>query len=206
MSDFEIRIRNKIEQKKIEKEKKLLNSAYTLFTTKGINNTSIQDIVNNAGVAKGTFYLYFHDKYELEEELIIKKSSELFNNALETVKKKKLDKFDDEIIFVIDYIIDLLSKDNILTKFISKDLSLGIYNDKITRLIDNNQLGIYDKFLEGIKNKNVKLKNPDVTLFMIIELVSSTCFSSITTNKPLPIEEYKPYLYGAIRSIIKSQV
>ncbi|UKI57168.1 MAG: TetR/AcrR family transcriptional regulator [Clostridium sp.] len=26
---------------------------------KGINDTSISDIVNEAGVAKGTFYLYF---------------------------------------------------------------------------------------------------------------------------------------------------
>lgn len=204
MSDLEKRIKTKIEQKKVEKEKKLLDSAYNLFTTKGINNTSIQDIVNNAGVAKGTFYLYFHDKYELEEALIIKKSTQLFNDALNEVKKKKLNNFDDEIIFVIDYIINLLSKDDILTKFISKDLSLGLYNDKLTRLIDNNELGIYDKFMEEIKSKNVNLKNPDVTLFMIIELVSSTCFSSITKGKPLPIDEYKPYLYAAIRSIIKN--
>ena len=47
--------------KKITKEKKqkLLSSAYKLFTTKGIKNTSIQDIVDSAEVAKGTFYLYF---------------------------------------------------------------------------------------------------------------------------------------------------
>ena len=42
---------------KAEKEEKLLNEGFKLFTTKGFINTSIQDIVNKANVAKGTFYL-----------------------------------------------------------------------------------------------------------------------------------------------------
>ena len=57
-------------------------------------------------------------------------------------------------------------------------------------------------FLKGIKEKNIKLKNPDVTLFMIIELVSSTCFNSILYNQPLPIQEFKPYLYETIKNLI----
>ena len=44
---------------KLEKENKLLNTAFKLFTQKGVDNTSIQDIADNAGVGKGTFYLYF---------------------------------------------------------------------------------------------------------------------------------------------------
>ena len=38
---------------------------------------------------------------------------------------------------------------------------------------------------------------------MIIELVSSTCFNSILYNEPLPIEEFKPYLYELIRNLLK---
>ena len=51
------------DNKKIKKDA-LLDAAFTLFTTKGINKTSISDIVSAAGVAKGTFYLYFVDKYD----------------------------------------------------------------------------------------------------------------------------------------------
>ena len=58
-------------------------------------------------------------------------------------------------------------------------------------------------FLKGVKENNIKLENPEVTLFMIIELVSSTCFTSILDKRPLPIDEYKPYLYNAIRQFIK---
>ena len=55
----------KIDNNKKYKKETLLNTAFDLFTTKGINKTSISDIVDNAGVAKGTFYLYFSDKYDI---------------------------------------------------------------------------------------------------------------------------------------------
>ena len=48
----------KLDTNKKVKEDSLLNTAFSLFTTKGVSKTSISDIVNNAGVAKGTFYLY----------------------------------------------------------------------------------------------------------------------------------------------------
>ena len=49
----------KVELNKKKKQDALLNTAYQLFTEKGFQKTSISDIVNEAGVAKGTFYLYF---------------------------------------------------------------------------------------------------------------------------------------------------
>ena len=37
---------------------------------------------------------------------------------------------------------------------------------------------------------------------MIIELVGSTCYNSILNNEPLPINEFKPYLYDEIKKMI----
>ena len=202
MSQLGKKIINKIEEKKIEKESKLLGSAYKLFAEKGINNTSIQDIVDDAGVAKGTFYLYFQDKYKIQEELIIKKSSELFKQAIVNLDEKNIKNFDDQVISIIDYVIDELIKDPTLINFISKDLSLGFYNDRLNKIINNSEIGVYDMFIKNVKENNIKLSNPDVTLFMIIELVSSTCFMTITKSKPIPINEYKPYLYKTIKKII----
>ena len=197
-------ILSKIKKKKLEKKEKILNSAYKLFIEKGVNNTSIQEIVDAAGIAKGTFYLYFKDKYDLETELIASKSKELFEEAIAKMYKEKIDDFSEELIFVIDYIIDYLVGDKALLNFISKDLSLGIYAGKYSYLIENDEIGVYDVFMEGIKKNKIKLKNPEVTLFMIIELVSSTCFTSITQNYPLPIEEYKPFLHNAIKALINT--
>ena len=193
-------------EQKNEKESRLLNTAFKLFTEKGIKNTSIQEIVDNAKVAKGTFYLYFKDKYEIRDVLITKKSEKLFTEALTKMRKNYIQEFSDQIIFVINYVIDELAKNPLLLKFISKNLSWGVYNETIIKLYDtseNKEDGLYALFLKGVEENHIQLKNPKVTLFMIIELVSSTCFDSILYQNPLPIEEYKPFLYEAIRSFLK---
>ncbi len=187
---------------KNDKETKLLDTAFKLFTEKGIVKTSIQDIVDNAGVAKGTFYLYFNDKYELQEHLIIKKSYQLFHDALEKLYENYISNFGDQIIFIIDYIIDEFVKNPLLLKFISKRLSAGLYSNKISNLVNKNYIGLHKLFMKGIEENNIQLENPEVTLFMIIELVSSTCFSSVIKNEPLPIDEYKPYLYKTIKNML----
>ena len=194
-----------IEEQKNDKENRILNTAYKLFTEKGIKDTSVQDIVDNANVAKGTFYLYFKNKYELQDILIAKKSHKLFTEALESLRKTYITNFSDQIIYVINYVIDQLTKMPILLKFISKNLSWGVYNKTINKLYERNeeeQDGLYNLFLKGVNENNLKLKNPEVTLFMIIELTSSACFNSILYNEPLAIEEFKPYLYDLIRDLL----
>ena len=35
------------------------------------------------------------------------------------------------------------------------------------------------------------------------KFASSTCFNSILYNDPMPIDEFKPYLYNTIRTMLK---
>ena len=79
----------KIDINKQLKESSLLKTAFEFFTTKGFSKTSISDIVNKAGVAKGTFYLYFKDKYDIRNKLIAHKSSQIFSTALSETKEKR---------------------------------------------------------------------------------------------------------------------
>lgn len=48
----------------------LLDAAATLFAQKGYHATTVDDITRAAGVAKGTFYLYFDEKREVYYEVI----------------------------------------------------------------------------------------------------------------------------------------
>ncbi len=190
---------------KNDKENRLLNTGFKLFIEKGIKNTSIQDIVDEANVAKGTFYLYFKDKYELRDILIAKKSMALFNDAINALHHSYIKNFADQIIFVINFIIDELAKSPLLLKFISKNLSWGVYSQTVLKLYDTDKTSdnsMISLFLNGVKENDIKLKNPGVTLYMIVELVSSTCFNSILYKEPLPIEEFKPYLYDLIRDLL----
>ncbi len=193
---------------KKDKENRLLATAFDLFTKKGVNNTSIQDIADSAGVGKGTFYLYFKDKYDIRDKVIANCSSQLFSDALVALENSYIQNFEDQIIYIINYILDELNKNKILLKLISKNLSFGLFNSAISKLpdIESNEETLYEKFIDTVNKNNINLKNPKVTLFTIIELVSSTAFSSILYSEPLTLEEYKPYLYSIIRNILREQV
>jgi len=193
-------------EKDPEKESRLLNSGFKLFMYKGVKDTSIQEIVDDAQVAKGTFYTYFKDKDDLRNVLIEKKSNKLFNDAFKALQKTNINKLDEQVVFIVDYIIDVLHKNQLLLQFISKNLSWGIYTKTINDIYQKNneykENSIYQLFLKGIEKQKIKIQNPEVTLYMIIELVSSTCFNSILYKEPLPIKEFKPYLYDEIKRLI----
>ena len=98
-----------------------------------------------------------------------------------------------------------------MLKLISKNLSFGLFNTTISNLsnlsnIANDTETLYDMFVNKVNENNINLKNPKVTLFTIIELVSSTGFNSILYNEPLPLEQYKSYLYSVIRDILKEPI
>lgn len=57
--------------KKGERRKKeLLNIAYEMFNTRGYENTSVDEIIEKAEIAKGTYYYYFESKEQMLEEVI----------------------------------------------------------------------------------------------------------------------------------------
>lgn len=56
---------------------KICLAAETLFYEKGYHNTSIVDITNFSGIALGTFYIYFKDKYLLYKYLLLRYSHQI---------------------------------------------------------------------------------------------------------------------------------
>lgn len=199
----------KLDINKKKKRDSILNTAFSIFTDKGVSKTSISEIVEKAGVAKGTFYLYFKDKYDLKNKLVSHQSRLIFKNALEALNgcnKENLE-FDERVIFIIDNIIDQLSRNPKLLRFIAKNLSWGIFKNAVTTIEPENEDDItfkyiYEKML--IENAPVVFDNPEIMLFMIVELVSSTVYSSVIYKEPVELDELKSYLYRTVRLIIKS--
>lgn len=50
----------------------ILDEAEELFVTKGYNKTTVIDILDRVGIAKGTFYYYFKSKEEVMDEIIFR--------------------------------------------------------------------------------------------------------------------------------------
>lgn len=52
------------------KKKKVADAALKLFQEKGIQQTSVQDIIDSANISKGTFYNYFATKNDCIAEIL----------------------------------------------------------------------------------------------------------------------------------------
>jgi AcrR family transcriptional regulator len=60
----------------LERKTEIMDKALELFTEKGYDNTSINEIVNSLSIAKGTFYHYFTSKEEILGELLKRRLDE----------------------------------------------------------------------------------------------------------------------------------
>ena len=200
-------VMGKVDVNKQQKESSLLRTAFEFFTTKGFSKTSISDIVEKAGVAKGTFYLYFKDKYDIRNKLVSHKSSQLFSNAIAELGESLKDvPFEDKIIRVIDNIINQLNANQSLLTFISKNLSWGIFKNALTSPSSEDDINFSDIYSLILNEAPYDLKDPEIMMFMIIELVSSTCYSAILYNEPCTVDELKPYLFDTIRTMIAQHI
>ncbi len=203
----------KIEEKKFQKLNALLKSSYELFITKGISQTSIHDIVQKAGVAKGTFYLYFKDKYEIRDRLVVKTAERLFLKGYQELQKEKFAEedaakmFEEKTIFLIDYVLEELQKNKLMLQFLSKNLSRGFFHLALEPHEYSSEVKLIDYYYKVLEeNPTVHLRNPEIMLFLIVELAGATSFSTILENDPISFEQLKPELYSAIRAIIQSHI
>lgn len=192
----------KLEDNKKIKREAILDAAFLLFTTKGLTKTSVADITSAAGVAKGTFYLYFKDKYDLRDKLIVHKSNEIFQRAEEEIKSREMADLEEHIIAMIDNILNQFVEDTTLLNFIAKNLSWGIFTNAVAGATEENNF--YELYHAMFENSPVKYEKPEIMMYIIIEMISSSCYSSILNEEPVGIEELKPYLLQTVRQIMRS--
>jgi AcrR family transcriptional regulator len=63
--------------RKVERRQHILGAARDVFARRGYHQATIDDIVAEAGVARGTYYLYFEDKRAVFSELIDRFSAKI---------------------------------------------------------------------------------------------------------------------------------
>mgnify|MGYP003291083809 FL=1 len=193
----------KAEDNKRKKRTALLSQAFSLFMNKGITNTTISEIVEQADVAKGTFYIYFKDKDDLIEKLIAQKAEQLLMNALEILNKHpETIKVEDKLVLIADSLLEQLNSDYRLLKFINKNLNYGIYKKALLNEEVKSDFDVMASYYEILHSDGSEWKDPVLMLYTIVELVSSTCHSIILEQDPVDLEYYKPYLFACIQKIV----
>lgn len=192
-----------VEENKLKKRNKILDAAYNLFAKNGINTTPIDEVVKCAGVAKGTFYLYFHDKYDLMDQIILYKSAAIIKSVIAQMKNINTDnKMEaiDQLTFFVDAIIDYMIENKEMLSVISEKSSI-LYSLIIDNGDDNIKLD-FDYLTDII----VKLGNPPENAKKLLLLVSTMIFTTasnaILSRSPFTIEETRPEIHLAVKKML----
>ncbi|MGM0419932.1 MAG: TetR/AcrR family transcriptional regulator [Bacillota bacterium] len=112
-----------------ERKQQFIEIAFRLFNQKGYEDTSVQDILDEIGLARGTFYYYFDSKEDILEELttlMMDKIAEIPRGIVareDLTALEKLNKYFKDVV---------LFKQARMDKFIP--MVEGIYGEKNTKL------------------------------------------------------------------------
>jgi AcrR family transcriptional regulator len=174
-----------------EKQKLIMDIAQECFNRKGLQYTSIDEIVKACKMSKATFYKYFSTKEDLANEILSYSSKKLLcrakaiDNNLEIHAKEKLKK---KIILIWEYILyDSNLNIEIIEKF-SEDKYQSI--NKLKKIRKNIILDEYHKSLIAVYGDEI-----ESTVWEIVLLIDSLVheFVLITSIKN---EKFKPDFVG----------
>ena len=199
----------KVDDNKKLKLTSMLDSAFQLFTDKGIAKTSISDIVESSGVAKGTFYLYFKDKFDIRNKLVVYQSTKVLKDAYEATMAQDiaLPLLEDKVVFFVGHVLDQLTARPDLINLISKNLSWGMLKQEASRpLTEAEDFDLMTLFKLTAKDSGIPEKKLEIMLYMIVEIVGSTCYSAILYQEPCDLDELKPHLFDTVRGIVRQFV
>lgn len=142
-----------------ERYAEFIDAAQQLFFTKGYEKTSVQDIINMVGVAKGTFYHYFDSKVDILDALV-RRLLEHVETGLEAIvadgSLNAVEKFEQFFWFINQWKIDskpfllqtarvLYQDQNILLRYKMQSEALKSYNALMAAIIEQGMAeGVFD--------------------------------------------------------------
>lgn len=171
--------------KRKQMEQKIFEAGMKLFQEKGFNNTTLQDICQEAGVSKGTIFNYFTSKEDIlarfgrgQIEILYKFAKKLPTNM--NTKEK--------VIAVLLEDFRTVRESNVYTKIALKGIAEG--GDPIAKLELQNRKNlakIYENILrQGLKDKE---KDPEINLSLVSDLIVTIYFH--TLDKHFNLDECK---------------
>lgn len=128
-----------------ERRNEIIDIAENLFHTKGYEKCTVNDILKEIGIAKGTFYHYFNSKEEVLDALVLK-YKEIIVARAERIHKEDLDPA-----------IKLLSA------FMSMNMAENISNEDLEKMHKTENALLHQKIL------NMTIKTMAPILSQIVE-------------------------------------
>ena len=191
--------------KKLEKKMKIIDTAFSLFREHSVNATAVDDIVKAAGIARGTFYLYFKDKSDLLEQIILYKSTEYMKAVLKSTLSENLTlegDFYGRVRIFLNCFIDFLIENKEILPIMSKNLSSCLKH--LPEFYDSEIAEIYRTLIDYMIKLGYTPETAHITTLIIVDMTGNVCSDAIMYEKPYPIEKVRDIVVSSAISIIRN--
>lgn len=186
-------------KKSEEKYDKILHASIKVFSEKGYQNTSITDIVKNAGIAQGTFYLYFPSKSALIPAI----ADHLLTITFEKIKERVSEQ--DSFWNILKQIISITFESNETYKDIVvlcySGLAIEHSMEKWEMIYQPYYQWFEDRITQAILKKEIiQAIDVKLTTKMIINLIENTAERYFIGNENDALEaEYQEEIFNFVK-------
>lgn len=184
-------------------KRKIFNTAIKLFSEKGYDNSSVEDITAIAGVAKGSLYYHFSKKEEIFDMLLEEGFSLLKNNI--ELKTRNCTNSLDKIKAVILIEIKIMIKyEHFLNVVLSQMWGEEEKNKKCKKVVFE-YIEIIEKLVqEGIDNGEFYDGDVEAIASGIFGVTSSSLIYRLKKNREADIEDvYNGFINSVTRTLSK---
>ena len=141
-----------------EKQQKIIKSAKKEFARAPIENVSIKNIVQDADIARGSFYQYFESKEDLLI-YILKENSEELNNKLRNKLKEINGNIFELYVFLYDSMIEEFIDNSDQELFRQIFINLKSSDENVFDLVKKTKPQDIIEYYEQIDKSNLKIEN-----------------------------------------------
>ena len=178
-------------------KRKIFETSMKLFAEKGYDATSIEDITETVGVAKGTLYYHFTSKEEIFD-FLVEEGIKLLQNSVD-IKIAKYSNYIDKIKAIILIQIKIVNKyENLINIILTQLWGKEKRNQKCQKLIYDYIDKIEDIVKIGISKGQIKGDDAKIIATEIYGLICSTLVYKMREREKFDISD----MYNTFESTI----
>jgi AcrR family transcriptional regulator len=192
-----------------QRRAEILEAALQLFSSKGFHDTTMEEVANAAGVAKGTIYLYFQSKEHLL--LALKRDfmqgltdavANIVADAIEQLEGGKGTDYRDIIDDIFDSVVEYhTSRRDAVEVVVRQSPSPDLVNEALE--LERDYLGlITSAFRTGMEYGLVHTEDPEMTAHLITAAIRDNIATCLCYGEPADldrlVEASKQMLYKAL--------
>jgi len=157
-----------------ERLNELLDVGQQLFFQKGYELTSVNDIIEKVGVAKGTFYHYFKSKDDLLDKLIDRWThltmARLENQVMNQEKLNAVEKLNLFFTTIRDFKVENLELMKVLLLVLYQDENLLLRHKLVKKSIEHLIPYLVEILKQGAEDETFKIENVEDTAEFIFSI------------------------------------